>query len=253
MTDVAPQRLGLRFWTFVAFMSALTLLFAGLGVWQLVRLAEKEALIAKVTSQLTQSPYDLPAVADWASLDQSTFQFHPITATGAYQPGRTVLVFTSLSDPRGRVGGPGYWVMSAFSPTGGGTVFVNRGFVPQQGAEAFLDDARLPAGEQTITGIVLVPEAAGPFTPGADREHRVEWVRDPARLAKLVGADGPILPLTVDLPAGPAGALPQGGETVIDFPNNHLGYAFTWFGFAFITPLLLAAWAWRQVRPAAGG
>lgn len=251
MTIEAPRTSGARFWGFVAFMTLLTLLFVGLGVWQLVRLGEKDALIATVSARLDQQPYDLPAVSGWSSLDTGVFQFHPITATGTYQPGKTVLVFTSLSEPRGATGGPGYWVMSGFSPTTGGTVFVNRGFVPQQGAEAFLDDARLPSGEQTITGLALAPEAAGPFTPGADRTRHVEWVRDPARLATLAGVDGPVLPLTIDLPAGPSGSLPQGGETVIDFPNNHLGYALTWFGFALITPLLLLAWIWRQVRPAA--
>jgi surfeit locus 1 family protein len=43
--------------------------------------------------------------------------------------------------------------------------------------------------------------------------------------------------------------LPQGGETTVDFPNNHLGYALTWFGFAVLTPCLLAFWTWRQLRP----
>jgi surfeit locus 1 family protein len=28
------------------------------------------------------------------------------------------------------------------------------------------------------------------------------------------------------------GGLPQGGETLVQFPNNHLGYALTWFGLA---------------------
>ena len=57
---------------------------------------------------------------------------------------------------------------------------------------------------------------------------------------------GPYLPITVDLPAGPPGALPQGGGTVVEFPNNHLGYAITWFGFALLVPPLLWFWARRQ-------
>jgi surfeit locus 1 family protein len=253
MSDPAtdtPRELGLRFWSFIVFMGLLTVLFVGLGIWQLVRLGEKEALIAKVTAQLTQPPYDLPPSSDWSTLDPSVFQFHPVTTAGHYLPGKTVLVFTSLSEPKGRASGPGYWLMNAFAPDSGGTAFVNRGFVPQDGTPAWLDDARLPQGEQTITGVALTPETAGAFTPGGDRIKHIDWVRDPARLAKLAGIDGPVLPLTIDLPAGPAGILPQGGETTIEFPNNHLGYAFTWFGFALITPMLLAAWIWRQVRPA---
>ena len=48
---------------------------------------------------------------------------------------------------------------------------------------------------------------------------------------------------------GLEGSLPQGGETVVEFPNNHLGYAITWFGFAVLTPVLLAFWIGRQLRP----
>jgi surfeit locus 1 family protein len=59
----------------------------------------------------------------------------------------------------------------------------------------------------------------------------------------------PLAPIFVDLPAGEAGALPQGGETVLTFTNNHLGYAITWFGFALITPILLLVWLLAQRRP----
>ena len=59
----------------------------------------------------------------------------------------------------------------------------------------------------------------------------------------------PVAPVYVDLPAGPAGSLPQGGETVVEFPNNHLGYAITWYGFALIVPILLFFWVRRQQAP----
>jgi surfeit locus 1 family protein len=248
MTAKARRRLGFAFWSFILFMLVLTGLFAWLGFWQVARLAEKEALIAEVDRQLTQSPYDVPAVDQWGAIDVETYAFHPLTLTGAFRGKDAVLVFTNISEPRGRYGGPGYWLMTPFEPTTGGTVFVNRGFIPQSSATAILG-AGAPAGEQTITGIALKPEAASAFTPGPDRTNHIEWIRDPARLATMAGIDGPVFGLTVDLPAGEAGALPQGGETVIEFPNNHFGYALTWFGFALLTPALLAFWVFRQLRP----
>ena len=244
------RRTGFGFWSFIAFMLALTTLFVALGVWQVNRLAWKENLIAEVSARLSQPPYDLPPVAEWPHTDFDTFGFHPVTATGQYAPDKTVLVFTSLSDPKGRFGGPGDWVITPFALDGGGTVFINRGFVPQAQVGAFLGPETVPKGQTTITGIAVAPEQAGAFTPGPDTAKRTEWVRDPVRLATLAGTSGPVLGLTIDLPAAGAGALPQGGETVIDFPNNHLGYAFTWFGFAILTPCLLAFWVWRQLRPA---
>ncbi len=71
----------------------------------------------------------------------------------------------------------------------------------------------------------------------------------PERLADMVDpALAPFAPFYVDLLAGPPGQLPQGGETVITFPNNHLGYAITWYGFAVVALVMLGAWAWRHRR-----
>lgn len=246
---MSARRLGFSFWSFIVFMLALTGLFVWLGVWQLERLAEKEALIAEVDRQLTERPYDIPDAKDWDEIDLDVYAYHPLTLRGHYRNDRAVLVFTNLSEPRGKFGGPGFWVMTPFESDGGGTVFVNRGFIPQSSQQS-VTAAPGPAGEQTLTGIALRAEAAGAFTPGPDKPNRIEWVRDPVRLAAMAGIEGPVFPFTVDAPAGEAGALPQGGETVIEFPNNHLGYAFTWFGFALITPLLLGYWVFRQLRPA---
>ncbi len=39
--------------------------------------------------------------------------------------------------------------------------------------------------------------------------------------------------------------MPVGGLTVVTFPNNHLGYAITWFGLAAVFAFLL----YRATRP----
>ena len=245
---MTSNRLGFGFWSFILFMLGLTGLFAVLGVWQVERLAEKEALIVKVDQQLTQPPESLPPADEWPEIDLEAFAYHPVTLTGTFRNEAAVLVFTNLPDNKGRFGGPGYWLMTPFEPTGGGTVFVNRGFVPQASGKSVIAEPG-SQGEQTLTGVALKPEAVGAFTPAPDTANRIEWVRDPVRLAAMAGIAGPVLPLTVDAPAGEPGALPQGGETVIEFPNNHLGYAMTWFGFALLTPCLLAYWVFRQLRP----
>ena len=131
----------------------------------------------------------------------------------------------------------------------GGTLFVNGGWGPAGGAAAFAAGGPLPAGFVTLTGVGRAPEQASAFTPGADTENSIEWVRDPERLARLAApAPAPFAPVYLDLPAGDAGALPQGGETVVEFPNNHLGYAITWFGFALLTPVMLGFWLLRRGR-----
>ena len=221
---------------FIVLMLALTGLFAGLGAWQVERLGEKERLIATVDQGLASPPVPLAEASD----------YRPVTISGAYIPGSTVLVFTSLADAKGQQSGPGYWVMTALALNGGGSVYVNRGFVPQaKGAE--FATAAAPAGPQTLTGIARDSESGGSFTPTADLANRIDWIRNPQRLATFAeDLPQPLSPFFVDLPAGAPGELPQGGETVIEFPNNHLGYAITWFGFAILTPILLAFWIARQ-------
>ena len=244
-----PRRLGAGFWGFIVFMLVLTVLWVVLGIWQLERLQWKEGLIAEVNARLTAPPYDLPPASEWATTDTSTFEYHAVRMSGRYAAAEPVLVFTSLTDPKGKYRGAGYWIMTPFNPDGGGTVFINRGFVPQDSARAYLDDNTVLKGHMSLTGTMLPAEVAGPFTPAPDRPKHVDWIANAKRLAAFDGLSGPIFPLTMDLPAGPAGALPQGGETTVDFPNNHLGYAFTWFGLAILTPALLGYWIWRQLRP----
>ncbi|GHA30573.1 SURF1-like protein [Devosia pacifica] len=236
-------------WLFVAIMLLLMAVFIALGFWQVERLGEKQALIAAVEERYTSEPVAFPPAQDWASLDPADLIFQPVEITGQYLPGQSVRIFTSLASTtaRGAASGPGYWVVTPFALQQGGTVFVNRGFVPDALIDDYMTAESLPAGEVTIEGVLRAPEAASLFTPEPDPERRLAWVRDPGQLAALAEDDlSPIAPMTLDLAAGPEGTLPQGGETVIEFPNNHLGYAMTWFGFALITPFLLGAWLWRQ-------
>ena len=247
----APRALPRRrqWWNavFVVLMLALTVMFFALGLWQWQRLAEKQALIATIESRVTRPASDLPAVDQWSALDADFYDYRPLIVAGRYLPQQTVLVFTSLGTARGRYSGPGYWVMTPLMLEGGGTLFVNRGFVPQESGPAFAGGGPVSPGSVTLTGIGRASEEPGSFTPGADAGKRVDWVRDTSRLSRLVDpALAPFAPLYLDVSAGDPGALPQGGETVVEFPNSHLGYALTWFGFALLTPVLLAFWLFRR-------
>lgn len=234
--------------------AVLMLLLAGvcvwLGNWQMQRLGEKEALIAAVDDRLNADPVPAPGAEQWPTLDTEALNFQPVSLTGAFRYNQTVTVFTSLGDARGPASGPGYWVVTPFVLTDGGTVFVNRGFVPAEFQETAVTDAEGDENQVTITGLLRPSEAAGFMTPQADSSNRIEWVRNSARLAAMVDpALAPFAPFYVDLPAGPPGELPQGGETIIEFPNNHLGYAYTWYGFALVAVVMLGFWLWRQRQP----
>ena len=44
------------------------------------------------------------------------------------------------------------------------------------------------------------------------------------------------------------GGWPKGGQTQLNLPNNHLQYAFTWFGIALTLVGVYGAFAWRKLR-----
>ena len=242
------RRLGpIMTWTFVVLMLALAVTCVWLGTWQMHRLAEKEALIVAVEQRLHADPIPVPAADTWSSLDLDALNFQPVSLTGSFRYNQTVTVFTSLSSANGRASGPGYWVVTPFVLADGGTVFVNRGFVPADFQEAAVTDGQAEDAQVTISGLFRPGEAAGFMTPAPNTSDRIEWVRDPARLAAMVDPSlAPFAPFYVDLPAGPPGELPQGGETVVEFPNNHLGYAYTWYGFAIVAVVMLGFWFARQ-------
>lgn len=252
MTDASPirPRWGFAQISFVVLMAGLMVLFIALGTWQVERLVEKEALIAAVETRFDLEPQPFPAAGNWAALDPETLDFTRFELTGTFDNSQAVLVFTNLPDPAGRYGGVGYWVMVPFSLNEGGTVWVNRGFVPDAAVADVAADGNTPEGQITIEAIARRPEQANSFTPEPDFAAGREWVRNPDRLTAFLADDvGPIAPVTLDRIAGEPGELPQGGETQITFPNRHLEYAGTWYLFAAITPIMLGFWLWRQRRP----
>ena len=128
--------------------------------------------------------------------------------------------------------GGGYWVLAPLD-TPGGTILVNRGFVPLGDRAAI----RTPTGEASVTGLLRVTEPDGAFLrdndPAADRWYS----RDVAAIAAARElAD--VAPYFVDADASGEGGLPVGGLTVVAFHNNHLVYALTWFTLA---AMMLAA------------
>ena len=241
-TSTKPQ----KSWGFFVFMALLTGLFVLLGNWQMNRLSQKETMLSDIAQRSDNAPIPLPPASEWVGFDPQVYDFRPLQVTGTFDHSGTILVFTSLVEPRGQFSGPGYWVVAPFLLENGGAIFVNRGFVPERLASQFKDGGAGPLGTITITGMGRVSEKTNAFTPGTDFKNRVEWVRNVDRLKQQVDRDiGPFVQLYLDEQAGPDGALPQGGETRLTITNRHFEYAITWYSLAILTPILLFFW-WRQ-------
>lgn len=202
-----------------------TLLFTGLGAWQVQRLAWKRDLISRVDLRIHASPVAAPTRSDWTEINAREVEYRRVQARGVLLHDRETLV-DALT-----VLGPGAWVLTPLR-TADGVILVNRGFVPPARRSASARVSGQVTGVVTITGLLRLPEPGGRVLrdnqPAADR-----WFsRDVAAIARARGLDE-VAPFFIDADATPMpDGAPVGGMTVVRFRNAHLAYAATWFALA---------------------
>ncbi|MFO1124587.1 MAG: SURF1 family protein [Methylocystis sp.] len=223
--------------------AATALLFAllvSLGFWQVRRLGEKEALIARVEQRATQAPRPIPLPEGWRALRPDDYDFMHVRATGRFIDGGA-LIFSA--PPEGASREPGYSLVTPFELRGGGVVLVDRGFIPASKA----NDASLrtlPSGEATLVGLLRAPERRNPFTPADEPAKGVFFARDPGAIAAALGLTN-AAPFALVIDAAPAEASdwprPIGGVPTI--VNNHFSYAVTWFGLSLALLAIFALYA----------
>ena len=136
--------------------------------------------------------------------------------------------------------GPGWWLLTPLQLPDGRSVLVNRGFVAPEARER----VQRPDGEQGVNGLLRLSEPGGGFLRRNDPAARRWFSRDVQAIAAAQGLQA--APYFVDADADPAApeAWPIGGLTVVQFANNHLQYALTWYALA----LMVAGAAW-MLRP----
>jgi len=203
-------------------------LFSSLGVWQVQRLQWKNALIEQTQARIHLAATPAPPFRQWGEVTFDSHEYQPVTAQGHFLAGKDVLV-TAVTDY-----GTGYWLMSPLQTDAGGIIFINRGFVPMDWKNGDWKSSpahQAPPIEQqvTITGLLRMGEGAGFFPrrndPSADRWYS----RQLEAFAARQGLTN-VAPFFLDADASMnADGAPIGGLTTVNFTNNHLSYAITWF------------------------
>ncbi len=221
------------------FVPALALL-VGLGVWQVERLHWKEALIARVETRMAQPAVGLDTML---SHGLANAEYRHVHLHGVFQNDNEVYLFAPS-----KAGEPGYHVVTPLVVEGGSAVLIDRGFVPKDLKDPHRRAGGQPEGDVEITGVVRLSQPPGLFTPAPDIPNRVWYSRDIRALAAVASAR--LLSSIVveadaqDIPGG----YPVGGQMRVDFPNNHLQYAITWFALAFVLLVIYLLYHRKQGR-----
>ena len=217
---------------------------SSLGFWQLRRLAWKEALIADVETR-AKAPAT-PLSDDWTQLTPDHDEYRHVTLTGIFAKGRSAYLFATPLHPRPGQDTPGLLVVTPMLLADDRITLVERGFIGAQDAPALEKaDNMAPIAPVTISGLLRFDEAPRWFQPADDVANRVFYTREVAAIAKSLGI-AHAAPFIVDADAGAPVNGPEPGQTRITFPNNHLEYAFTWFGLALAWAILFLFVAVRK-------
>jgi surfeit locus 1 family protein len=210
--------------SFAGMAAALVLAIAALcalGVWQVERRSWKLDLIARIDTRIHAAPVAAPGPEAWPAIDAGKDAYRHVAAKGAFLdvPPTFTQATTAL--------GGGFWVLSPLKTDQGFVVLVNRGFVlPEQ-----RDEVGSSPGAAGITGLLRISEPKGGFLRSNDPAANRWYSRDVAAIAQARGL-GDVAPYFIDVDKGAADAVPVGGLTVVDQPNNHFVYALTWFALA---------------------
>lgn len=212
-----------RFWPSVIAGCGVLLLLT-LGTWQVFRLFEKRAINNERAERLAMPVAPLPPSLD----DPVRWEFRRVTVTGTFRHDHELYL-----PCRSQRGNDGTCVLVALQRSEGPPVLVNRGWVPPARKDpARRADAQV-AGEVTLSGVLRASPQRTGFMPPNDPARNVWFAYDLPEMGKAMGLPA-VAPFYIEAsldPAAPAGA-PLGGQTRFQLPDNHLGYALTWFSLA---------------------
>ncbi|GGA11462.1 SURF1 family protein [Dyella caseinilytica] len=207
--------------------------FIELGNWQVRRLAWKRDLIAHVDQRVHAPPVAPPTPDQWSKVNAEDDEYRHVRVTGAFLHDRQTLIWAASDE------GSGYFVVTPLRMADGSIVLVNRGFAPESWCGRNGHCAAGPGDQVTVTGLLRMSEPSTLFRRN-DPAHNSWYTRDVPAIATARGLTH-VAPYFIDQDATPvvsgssAHAWPEGGTTVINFPNNHLSYLITWYLMALLT------------------
>ena len=196
-------------------------------MWQLHRRAWKHAILADITRAEQSPPEPLTGIPA---------RFTKVVAHGVWRPSVALYGVDVRDSPDGstRMGAQRLQILVRDDAP---PLLVDQGWIPTEGP------APAPAaGPATVEGYVRAPNHPGLLSAENDPANRHFYTLDPATIGSALGApDAAPFTLVAMGPATPGAPVPA--QALPRPPDNHLQYAFTWFGLAAALAGVFAVWA----------
>lgn len=201
--------------------------FVSLGLWQWNKAQGKLARQAELDARSQGAVVAMPAQAAPAD----ALRYYRFVLRGEYDAGHQILIDNRVQAERA-----GYHVVTPLKLAGSDLhVLVNRGWVPAPPDHRQHPSAPPPIGQVEITGIAVVPGerffTLGPPAPAAGTAWEEVWQNlDLQRFRASVAY--PLQPVVLLLDTAAPGGYVRDWPRPDERAEQHLSYAFQWFGFA---------------------
>jgi surfeit locus 1 family protein len=215
--------------------------FIWLGLWQLGRADQKQALLDQyATAQKTQ--------VDITSQNAASLpRYQRARVSGRFDPAHQVL----LDNMPSHAGQPGYRVLTPFE-TSAGWLLVDRGWLPLGSTRTELPDVQVGSEERTVTGTIDDLPRAGLKLATPPVDANAPWPRvlsfpDQSALEQQLGRK--VISGVLLLDASQPDGYERIWEAHLGFaPERHIGYAVQWFALALVAVILFVITGFRTQK-----
>lgn len=226
-----------RFWTVTLAAAGTVALTASLGVWQLSRAAQKQALENGIATRAALPELDAAAVVSAVGAVDPLLH-RTVRLTGHWVPQASVYL-----DNRPMAGRSGFILVTPLRLSGDGrALLVQRGWVPRDFQDRTqVPEVATPSGEVEVVGR-LAPPPSRLFELGAAEQGRIRQNLDIESLARETGLS--LLPLSVLQTGASAEGLLREWPRFESASHKHHAYAAQWFAMSAVAAGL---YAWFQL------
>jgi surfeit locus 1 family protein len=217
-----------RMWFPIMMGLAGVAVLCSLGIWQVQRMYEKRAQLDAMVAGIST-----PAVPVPVAPNPESDRYRPVTAEGRFT-GERLYVLSGKPQI-----GAGVRVIAVLETPEGRRILVDRGFLP--------DDEKhkaLTVTDAAITGNLMWPRDANEFTPPPDPKTGLWFARDAVAMAVQLNTEPTFI--VANAPTGDG--IEAIGVDTSTIPNDHWGYAITWFSLALVWAVMTVGLLWRIRR-----
>ncbi|MCC8377024.1 MAG: SURF1 family protein [Rickettsia endosymbiont of Graphium doson] len=198
------------------------IILISLGFWQLNRLKEKKLFLASMQENLTSPAIDLAEI-------HVNLPYHKVKITGHFLPDKDIYLYgrRSMSSEK-----DGYYLVTPFKTDEDKIILVARGWFSNRNKNIITQATNDQPHE--LIGVTMPSEKTRSYLPANDVKNNVWLTLDLQEASKVLGLNLENFYLieeskdisNLDI------LLPLSINHLAAIRNDHLEYAFTWFGLA---------------------